>query len=173
MWAMCKTLLQFQIAKVKNYFNLDTERDSSKSRLPPGLRALPQFSQPGSQALPAPKDAKDPRDATLNPPELSASSSKPRRNSWLLTALPSLPEPGTEMKTASRAFKFTLAKEWKHPEVSFPRGAVAVSGLVELHGSRGSCTMQVLAAYHVENGEWLQVRADMKRILPKVQRPSG
>ena len=83
--------------------------------------------------------------------------------------------PGAMDVTASRVFKKTLSREWRSVPGKFepPRGTIMVSGLVEVMGPKGVCVLDTLGAYDTEHGQWVYIRAVVRRWQPTVQKPLG
>lgn len=54
-----------------------------------------------------------------------------------------------------------------------PRGTVVVSGLVEVKGEAGTATMDVTAAYDLNQSKYVIVSMAVKKVKPRIQAPKG
>jgi hypothetical protein len=77
------------------------------------------------------------------------------------------------MEAALTVFKTNLANQWQPAAVPPPRGSVVVSGLVQVLGSKGSCVVDVAAAYHPAKSRWLGISMTVRRAQPKSISPPG
>lgn len=86
-----------------------------------------------------------------------------------------LPQPGSLLPQniiAMSIFTNTLAHKWQL-NLDAPRGTIVVTGLVEVQGSKARCTMDVAAAYDPKQDKFVMVKAGMRRIQERHQRPRG
>ncbi|MCJ1478778.1 hypothetical protein MMC13_007462 [Lambiella insularis] len=166
--ASTQALWQLQVAKVKDYLNIKEESGSKRPRFPPGFMNVSQ--------LPQKKDDDSSHPALAAPEERpSPSSALPvasgRAN--ILWPLPGISKPSPEMATATTAFKNNLAQHWRYASAPAPRGTFMVSGLVELRGPKGTCVMDVQAAYHPQESRWVAIAIGVRRIQKRKQGPKG
>lgn len=61
----------------------------------------------------------------------------------------------------------------KHYRFELPRGTVAVSGLIEVVGTKGKATLDVTAAYDPKENEFVLSLWRPRRIQPRSQPPRG
>ena len=61
----------------------------------------------------------------------------------------------------------------KHYRFELPRGTVAVSGLIEVVGTKGKATLDVTAAYDPKDNEFVLSLWRPRRIQPRSQSPKG
>lgn len=73
---------------------------------------------------------------------------------------------------AMSIFTNTLAHKWQL-NLDAPRGSIVVTGLIEVQGSKARCTMDVAAAYDPKQDKFVMVKAGMRRIQDRHQRPKG
>ena len=91
----------------------------------------------------------------------------------VLSVVPSIPEPQGSVAAAMHAFRTTLAKNWKPLDIPLPRGCLLISGLVELHGAKGICTLDVHAAYNPVEKIFPVIKIRARRLQPRTQGPAG
>ncbi|KAK5149661.1 hypothetical protein LTR04_006990 [Oleoguttula sp. CCFEE 6159] len=111
----------------------------------------PDVKTPGSKAAPTAADAK---------PSIG---------------VPRIPMPfgGADVPIAFHVFASTLARNWMPKNMEAPRGSIIVQGLVEVHGSRARCTMDVKAAYDPKTDKYVIVTAGVRRLKRHSQAPRG
>jgi hypothetical protein len=173
--ATWKTLWQFQVNRVRSFLNLEPVAGSEKPRLPPGYRNLDNFTKKGAAEpsnLDGMQGVKPP--TSTDSPETKDSTMPPlSERAWLLKPLPSVPEPGEELSTATQEFKKTLVKNWKPASLGLPRGSLGVSGFVEVVGPKGMCVLDVSAAYDPTTKVWDGITLKIRRMQPRAQMPLG
>ena len=156
-WDSYKALWDSSVAKIRKAF----DPQEPNKRFPPGF-ALPQ--KESTQETESDKSKSKNHAA----PTLSQNSSQWAR------MLPPLPVPGEDYANASRAFKKRLAKNWhKGINLEPPRGTILVSGLVEVHGPKGLCLVDVRAAYEPRNSQWVALACGFRRVKDRFQKPKG
>jgi len=175
-WASYNTYWSLQVARVKQFLNLDSGSGDTKPAIPSGMISLDQIKEKGAKQesqtraqMDKMSDPKSTEESNNKPP----SSSKPSAsdNSWILGSLPAFPKVGGDMSTAIMEFKRTLAKNWQPPSNFGERGTILVSGLVRLEGPKGFCVIDVVAAYHPRDARYTHVKAGVRHFIPKRQGP--
>lgn len=166
MWASYSTLLQMQLAKVKSRFNV---KPNEARRSPPGYSKLPlsQYTKHEEATEPF-AEPKSPLPVEL-PGTAPASPSVSENLDRALTLGPlrfpiPIPKPSADITAAADVFKQTLAETSKPDPLILPRGAVLVSGLVEVVGSKFLFIMAVEAAYSPADSEWTTISIECKRV---------
>lgn len=175
MWASFNTSLSLQVAKVKQYLKLDGASENSESSLPPGMTSLDQLHESSAKEESQPPNRMD----KLSDPESAEDgntkegSKQPPEGSKILSLLPIIPLIGNDNGAAITAFKQTLAKNWKPPHDFGERGTLLVTGLVHVEGPKGSCVLDVAAAYHPEQSRYTHIMCGIRNFRPRYQRPKG
>ncbi|MCJ1445254.1 MAG: hypothetical protein MMC23_005759 [Stictis urceolatum] len=173
LWASCSAYLKLHTARIKKALNME---DSTRKTPSSGYAEV-------SDVLGKPKSATShkgpgPRDAQAKPPNLVASKPPPSDSinpdrAWILRPLPGVPQPNTDLSKASTVFRHSLAKNWKNASIPPPRGTFSVSGLVELAGPKGICTLDVRAAYDPRESQWVVIGIAVRRLQKRKQKPKA
>lgn len=181
-WASYNTFWSLQLARVKQYLNLDSGSANSSPVIPTGMISLDQIKQKSDQikqngAKQEPQTRtqmnkmSDPKateeSSTKTPPSKPSATDSSR----VLSSLPAFPKVGGDMDSAIMEFKRTLAKNWQPPTDFGERGTILVSGLVRLEGPKGFCVIDVMAAYHPQDARYTHVKAGVRHFIPKRQGP--
>lgn len=178
LWASCRIFWSLQLARIHEIVTLHSKQEDLNTSSPTALLSLQRFVNAGqhddtqlnaSIEGPPPEPKKDPyKDDLANDPSEVASKSGQLSSSTDLSPL------GQDMKIALKAFETTLARKWNGPAIEFERGALFVSGLVMLQGSKGNCTLDVIASYHPQESRWVSYDIiDIRHLGPSRQGPSG
>lgn len=88
----------------------------------------------------------------------------------ILSYLPSLKRSEGDLGSAVHAFKSTLAQNW-HNQGIIDRGAVGMTGVVEVAGSKMKLQIAVLATYHPKTKQVKVLRINPRRLMPTKLRP--
>ena len=173
-WASYNTFWSLQVAKFRQYLNLDSESENSNPVIPSGMISLDQIKQRATQE----RQSRTQMDKLSDPESTEESSAKvsPTKPSGsdsarILGSLPAFPKVGGDMDSAIMEFKRTLARNWLPPTNFGERGTILVSGLVRLEGPKGYCVIDVMAAYHPRDGRYTHVKAGVRHFIPKRQGP--
>ncbi|KAL6715978.1 hypothetical protein ACLMJK_006940 [Lecanora helva] len=186
-WASFNTAFSLQYAKIKRYLNLDNNTDMPHS-FPSSMTKLdelqedpddpsPQTPSTRMNKLSDPKSTDNSADAKIDTQQKSASPppSSSDSSSRIHPLLPSLPSLGDENNPSTNAFKRTLARNWRgaYPEDFGQRGTLVVTGMVQIDGPKGSCVVDVVAAYHPVEARYTSISCGIRNYRPRVQRPRG
>lgn len=172
-WASYSTYWSLQLARLKQFLNITPASSNTSTHFPAGAINVKQLQQDGSKQETQSRAQMD----KMSDPKSEVGSTKgsaksPSSNpSKLYGALPSLPQPGSDIDPAVTAFKRTLAKNWRPPDAFGERGTFAIRGEVELKGPRGSCIFEIVADYHPREAKYRTLRCGLKYFLPKHIRP--
>lgn len=173
LWKSYWTLWSLRFAKVKDYLNIKSKQaDMNSSQLPNpqdsrGIRNRKQESQLSPRV--------DGSEASKHVPAAERSKSSAKKVSSnigsVLPPLPTLPEPGEDMKIAHKTFRRTLLRNWRGPEIIAEPGACLITGTVEVVGPKAMCNMDVQAYYHPKDSRWISIRVMVRRIQARRQIP--
>ncbi len=176
-WASYNTFWSLQLAKVKQYLNLDSGSENSSPVIPSGMISLDKIKEKNAKQEPQTRNQMDKMSDPKATEESSAKAPPAKQSSSLsdssriLSSLPAFPKVGGDMDSAIVDFKRTLARNW-HPPTNFgERGTILVSGLVRLEGPKGFCVIDVMAAYHPRDARYTHVKAGVRHFIPKRQGP--
>lgn len=175
LWASCNTYYSLQLAKLKQYLNADQSSSEDSPQLPVGDIQIDQFGEksPSKETqnraqmneMPAQKsDVGSPKDSAK---PTASNSSK------IYQIVPSLPLPHSDIGTAIKEFKRSMAKNWQIPNTVGERGTFVVTGDIELVGPKGSCVLAVVADYHPREAKYKNIRIIFKYLIPRRQRPTA
>ena len=173
-WASYSTYWSLQVARIKQYLNVDPSSENSKPAMPPGMVNLDQIQEGGanrtSQSHSQLNKMSDPKSTEVSS---AKGSTRPTLSdaSKILSSLPSIPQVGGDLGSAVMEFKRTLAKTWQTPHAFGERGTFLVTGLVRMEGPKAFCVLEIKAAYHPREGRYTQVAGGVKYIIPKKQGP--
>lgn len=173
LWASYSTYSSLQLIRLKQFLGIAPASSKTSSQLPVGAITVEQLQESSSKQetqTRAPLDKMSDPKSDVGSTKGSAKSAS-SEDSKIYGSLPSLPQPGSDIDPAVRAFKRTLAKNWHRPSVFGERGTFVVRGDVELKGPKGSCVLQVVADYHPREARYTTLRLGFKYFLPKRQRP--
>lgn len=174
-WASFSTSWSLQMAKVKYYLGLGSDSPSSNSALPSGLSALLFEESASKQAVQTPARLDKVADSKSTPeanPKASSDPSSPERSRFS-SLMPSLSNIGGENSAAVTKFKQTLARYWNPASPFGERGTLTMTGLVALEGPRGSCVLDITAAYHPQESRFAHITCGVRNYRPRYQRPRG
>ncbi len=157
-------------AQVKKALNMEADQKKPRPRFPPGFENMPRLKG-AVESVTKGENNKAAPGKTLGE---SQPTSAELNAAGILKGLPSIPQPGSDMKLVSLVFQRTLKKNWRGGSYAAPpRGTLIVSGIVEVAGDKGICTLDVSALYEPRQGAWAGVGMAIRRIQPKKQRPRG
>ena len=164
------------MAKLKNILNIKADESSTGQHLPHKQISFHRLSQADektpSQMTTGAEPSSDVKTTAVSTCKAS-SKSDTKDGAKVLRALPPIPQPNEEITSAVTTFKRTLAREWKPAGIPPPRGTLIVSGIVEIKGPNGRCTLEVQAAYHPAQSRWVSLAMGVRRIYPKKKGPRG
>jgi len=161
---------ELQVEKVKGLLK-DHENDSQgKPRFPPGFADVQRLQ--GSEAKNVPTGKRPILQETSVGTKATERGAK-GPDLGLLSMLPGIPQPDSDMSKIAAIWKHTLAETWKSPREPMPRGSFIISGLVEIAGSRAKCTVDVVAVYDPQDSQWLNIGLAVRRIQERKQAPRG
>lgn len=179
-WASYSLLWSLQVARAKAFFNITSKPDTSRQPPPNGFLEFQRSGQRATEQQPHPelgmKGSAAPKPAERGPEEPSPkhpSSPADLASGKVFPVVPSLPQPGGSISLAFSEFRRTLQRTWKPTPLPAPRGTCFVSGLVELVGPRGTCVLEVIAAYHPKEQKFVSIGMSVRRAQPKQQAPKG
>ena len=173
-WAGYNTYWSLQLAKVRQYLNIDSAMGEPDSTKPTGYVDFQRLANDKRQSQPESGNGKGDESKTSGIPSIaSPSDSKANAKGTAFPPLPSIPQPSGDLSSSLSSFKSTLARTWKPAGMPPPRGTFLVSGLVEVIGSKGLIVMDVKAAYHPEQQTWPAMVLKVRRISPHKQSPKG
>nr|OQO17793.1 hypothetical protein B0A51_15679 [Rachicladosporium sp. CCFEE 5018] len=135
-----------------------------------GKRLGAQTDPTSSSSIAAPPAPSTP-DAKLEPAAATTTTSLPY--------LPPLPLPAkrdlnaTSLPIALSAFSQNLSAAWLPAKAEPPRGAIVVSGLVEVRGSTGKIVFDVQSFYDLGKSEFVRVQATPRVVKRHRQGPRG
>ena len=185
LWASYRLLWALQLARVKefldlnpnqegsntnglsSFFNLRRFADASHKQDPHHPNAANEvFSQSHAKYTAEEEEDEEEEESTNEDSSISLEEVvAPKSNKKSLA--------GDDIKVALRTFEQTVAKHWKQPRASAERGSLILSGLIEVVGSRGLCTLDVRAAYHLKESRWVAIGVGVRRIQLRQQYPKG
>lgn len=177
MWASYKTLWTLQLARAKQFLNLENGNDpDSKGSI--DFQPIPKGSNHQEKCAGCGGDLFDDSDETPaapNPPAPDLSSAQSEPPSPAMQRLQNLGVLGlvADMNSAMGTFKQSVMKTWQIPPTRPERGTVMISGLVELVGSKATCVVDVRAAFHPKQNRWVAVGVGVRRLQAKKQAPKG
>lgn len=174
LWASCNAVWQLQSAKIKKVLDIEPSSKQQKVAGPSERSQLVVTSNPNPQSSSSTglESAKSKSPGAL-PSTASTSTEQNLDKPWLLRPLPTVPQPNTDLSEASSTFRRSLRKKWQHAQIPPPRGSFLVSGLVEVHGPKAICTLDVRAAYDPGQSQWAAIGISMRRVQRRKQRPNG
>ena len=174
LWASYSTYCSLQLARVKQFLNIDTASSKTNAQFPVDAVRIGQLREDSSkqetQARAQMNKMSDPK-PDVSSTKGSAESASSSDSSRIYGSLPSLPQPGSDIGSAITEFKRTLAKTWRPPSAFGERGTFVVRGQLELKGPTGSCVLEILADYHPGEASYRTLGVAPKYILPYRQRP--
>ena len=175
-WASYSTYWSLQVARVKQFLNINSGSENSDSRLPSGmtdLEQLPRTNAEQESQAPTPMDKiSDPKSSDISGAKHSSKTTA-SDGSRILTSLPPIPQVGGDMGSAVMAFKQTLANTWRPPDAYVERGAFLVSGLIQIEGPKGLCVVDVSAVYHPKQSRYKFISGKVRSLQHKKQFPRG
>lgn len=176
LWTSYRLSWTLQLARFKAFLNLDPQQDQSNTGGIPGLFNLRYFgnvgykqdSHLGAKIEEFPESqAEHAEEGLVDGEQFSKSEdSIPPKD-------PQISPMEDDMKAALETFKQTLAKKWKQPEAVIERGALIISGMLEMQGPRASCVMDVRATYLPKESRYIAIGASVRRFQLRKQSPKG
>ncbi|KAF2650216.1 hypothetical protein K491DRAFT_707704 [Lophiostoma macrostomum CBS 122681] len=141
----------------------------------PGLPSPP--TSPSASSTPAPNEKSHANEAPQQPVAPTSSPQKEpatsgEQNAAFHRFLPSLPSTG-DMTLNLSAFHQTFRRYNKGPPRNIPRGALQVSGLIEVIGNKGKMDIDVRAIYDPKDGQYKAVDMTPRNFKEHRQRPRG
>ena len=173
MWASCSTYYSLQLAKLKQYFNADPSSSDDSPQLPVGAISIDQLREksPSKETQNHAHIDKMPVQKSDAPGTKDSAKPTTSNGPKIYEMLPSLPLPHSDIGTAIKEFKRSMAKNWQIPSTTGERGTFVVTGDIELVGPKGSCVLAVMADYHPREAKYRNIRMSFKYIIPRRQRP--
>ena len=179
-WASYSTYWSLQLARLKNFLNINPPSEDAKPGLPSGMMDLHQLAK-NKQEPQAPTGMdkmSDPKSAESKSSDVPNSKVPPSKqptldSSRILTSLPAIPQVGGDLGSAVSEFKRTLAKTWHSPHTFGERGTLLVTGLIQIEGPKGFCVLDVSAAYHPRESRYTVIAGKVRTFQPKSQSPRG
>ena len=154
-----------QYVRFKAFLNLQTESKEPTSQFTPNALNLHKMTKApdkeGSQMNNKLDRLSDPKAAdTKTTGSDSAGSSLPKPpaagvssdSAKILSYLPNLRKSQGDLGSAVSTFKKTLMQTWHEPGF-IDRGAIAISGVVEVTGSKAKLVVDVMATFHPETNQ--------------------
>ncbi len=109
-----------------------------------------------------------------SPKTSSGGSVNPDQKKVGLPKFPPISSQANENPITLAIFMHSMAQQMsKHYRFELPRGTVAVSGLIEVVGTKGKATLDVTAAYDPKDNEFVLSLWRPRRIQPRSQSPKG
>ena len=182
-WVSYQTFWSLQYARIKELLNIKSDMGGQGTLPQPGPFSLGQLPKSEKQ-VDSPIDAgldkmADPKSTEVKQSDAGSAKplSKPKvtnsvDNARILSSLPGMPKVTGDAAAAVQAFKQTLAKTWQ-PPITMERGQIALSGLVEVEGTRGFVLLDVFALYNPQRSQLESVSISMRRGSLKKQAPPG
>jgi hypothetical protein len=185
--ASMRYLFEVQLNKVRGYFGLDAKWNPQVENLHKAIQlreAMVRAKQGGKDtttppptAAPPPESAAPSQHASQSPENSqkpdSPGSTKTDQKNVGLPKLPSITPSPEKRPITLMIFMQTLAKNLPQAKLEPPNGAVVLSGLVEVVGTRGRTTIMVVASYDPKNNEFHEWRWQPWRTQPRSQKPRG
>lgn len=176
-YATASYIVHLEWHKMKQLLGLVPSPDEEIKELQKrNLQIMQQLTQLGAKPPPGHGPAATDTSQRVAPPAAgfsdavipSSSSSTKDKN----IALPEGTSPANLV--AISIFAHTLARTWKPLDIKeAPRGTVIVSGLIEVKGSKARVTVDVNAAYDPKQDKYVIIKAGIRRLQDKHQRPLG
>ena len=182
-WVSSQTFWSLQYARIKELLNIKSDMGGQGTLPQPGPFSLGQLPKSEKQ-VDAPIEAgldkmADPKSTEAKPSNTGSAkpATKPKitntvDNARILGSLPGIPKPTGDIAATVQAFKQTLAKTWQ-PPITMERGQIALSGLVEVEGTRGTVLLDVFALYNPQRSQLESISISMRRAALKKQAPPG
>lgn len=187
-WVSYRTFWSLQYARLKEYFNVQSNMGGQGTLPQPRPFPLGQMPKPENSPETAVDTSldkmSDPKSSetgsssagspntTTKPSIHNAKDTSRSDNSRILSSIPDFPRLTGDAATAVAAFKRTLAQTWKQP-ITMERGQIVCAGLVELEGSRGRILLDVMALYHPGRSQLETISIGIRRATMKRQAPPG
>lgn len=174
LWASYRVLWNLQLVKIKDFLNVQPKDETSKSSGLTGFSNLQKSAGTGNKQNsyfrsfkggPSESQTEYTVEDFLKEEYNTMDDSAPPEDAQTFFA-------GNDMKVALKVFERTLAKSRK-PRFVLERGALFLSGKVEVWGSRAVCTVDVIAGYNALESKWLTVAVDIRRLQLKRMFPKG
>ena len=179
-WASYSLLWSFHVARVREIFNMGSKPDTSRQTPPSGFVEFQRQGQRTTEQQAQPelenKQPPESKPSETGPEHASAkhpSSSPDLASTKIFPVVQSPPQPGNAISLVFSEFKRTLLRTWKPTPMPAPRGTCFVSGLVELVGPKGTCVLDVIAAYHPKENQFVSIGLSVRRAQPRQQGPRG
>jgi hypothetical protein len=173
-WQDFRTYIGWE-SDIEKRLNVKRKRDALGISATPGLPSSPTSpgtsSSPASDAKSTANDApKQPVGPTSSPQQEPATQGE--QNAASHRFLPSLPTVGSMTLNLS-VFHQTFRRQYKGPPKDIPRGALQVSGLIEVIGAKGKLDIDVRAIYDPKDGKYKSVDLTPRHFKEHRQRPRG
>lgn len=176
LWASYKTLWSLHWVKVKDYLKVRSEQGKMKPNPSTSFfdfRWLANHRQE-SQPDPGGNESSGPESSKSSSVGDRSKSSTQRISSNVTGALPLLPtllEPGKDMRIAFRTFRRTLARNSRGPSIPQEPGTFRVTGIIEMVGPRAVCQLEVQAFYHPRESRYISIAVAVIRVQERKQSP--
>ncbi|KAI9774457.1 MAG: hypothetical protein M1835_006041 [Candelina submexicana] len=159
LWASFHALLYLELQRVKSFFNIGSKSSSSNTQLSTTIPLVLQRNKnPGdehqsggsssSQFFSRFKRYKETSPGTSETAEHQADSSKERSTIDAVHSTPQSSDPPRGLHAVITTFMGTLMHTWQPPGLMPSAGTIVFTGLVQIHGQRAICTIDVNAAYN-------------------------
>ena len=165
--------------RLKGYLNLQAKAEEPSSQATPNALNLHKLAKvpekEGSRMDKKLDKLSDPKaadtettsaDSTGPSPPRAPASGRSSESAKILSYLPSLKKSEGDLGSAVNTFKRTLAHSWRDIG-TIDRGAVVMSGFVEVDGPKAKLVVDVNATFHPETNELKVFSIRLRRASPR------
>jgi hypothetical protein len=140
---------------------------------PPSTPKSPVPTTTASSTSAPPPTPSNTSDAQGKDVSSTSSSASPSSNSITERFSNSLPDPRKVHTMDLTFFRMMFRKNHKHTQPQPPRGTFAVTGLIEIIGTKAKLTLDVVAAYDPKMGRYVMLAAKLRSLTEYKQTPKG
>lgn len=182
LWQSLGVFSSLQYARLKGALGIGAEREAGQAQLPRALADLRNSPKPPSKQDTSPSAGSDKSlgqsHANANADAAQGAASQRSSNSMIPNILqvrdilPSFNQTRGDLGSAAAVFYKTLVQRWTR-SIALERGAIALSGLVQIGGSRATLVVDVIGSYLPETQEVKVLSVRIRRGNPTKVSPRG